>query len=88
MVTPPSHLHSIVDHDGAIILDISTDQFFSMNPVGAYIWQHLLKGEWVDEIARALAEETGAEISVSFRQACEACLCETERAAEGGQVPM
>jgi hypothetical protein len=64
MVVTPSHLRSIVDRDGAVILDIKSDQFFSMNPVGSYIWERLLKGEGLDQIARALAEETGTEISI------------------------
>ena len=64
MVVMPPHLRSIVDHDGAVILDINRDQFFSVNPVGSYIWERLLKGEDLDRIAKALAEETGAEISV------------------------
>jgi len=64
MVTTPAHLRSIVDHDGAVILDIKRDQFFSMNPVGAYIWARLLNGEGLDQIATALAQETGTELSV------------------------
>ena len=64
MATMPDHLRSIVDHDGAVILDIKRDQFFSMNPVGSYIWERLLKGEGLDQIARELAEETGTEISI------------------------
>jgi hypothetical protein len=32
--------------------------------VGSYIWERLLKGEGIDQIARELAEETGAEISI------------------------
>ena len=64
MVVMPSHLRSIVDHDGAVILDIKRDQFFSMNPVGSYIWERLLKGEDLEQIAKALAAETGTEISV------------------------
>jgi hypothetical protein len=64
MTGMPVHLRSIVDHDGAVILDIKRDQFFSMNPVGSYIWERLLKGENLDQISRALAEETGADISV------------------------
>jgi Coenzyme PQQ synthesis protein D (PqqD) len=62
MVVMPPHLRSIVDHDGAVILDIKRDQFFSLNPIGSYIWERLLKGENLDQIARALAEETGTEI--------------------------
>jgi len=64
MATTPAHLRSVVDHDGAVILDIKRDEFFSMNPVGAYIWARLLNGEGLDQIARALAEETGTELSV------------------------
>jgi hypothetical protein len=64
MTAMPAHLRSIVDRDGAVILDINRDQFFSMNPVGSYIWERLLKGEDLDRIAKALAEESGAEISV------------------------
>ena len=64
MIVMPPHLRSIVDHDGAVILDIKRDQFFSMNPVGSYIWERLLKGEDLEQIAKALAAETGTEISV------------------------
>jgi Coenzyme PQQ synthesis protein D (PqqD) len=59
-----AHLRSIVDHDGAVILDMKRDHFFSLNPVGSYIWERLLKGEDLDQISKALAEETGTEISV------------------------
>ena len=58
MVITPSHLRSIVDHDGAVILDIKRDRFFSLNVVGSYIWERLLKGEGLDQIARELAEES------------------------------
>jgi len=64
LIVMPPHLRSIVDHDGAVILDIKRDQFFSMNPVGSYIWERLLKGEDLEQIAKALAAETGTEISV------------------------
>ena len=64
MATMPSNLRSIVDHDGAVILDIKRDQFFSLNPVGSFIWEHLLKGEEVEQIARELANETGTDLSI------------------------
>jgi hypothetical protein len=64
VVAMPAHLRSVVDHDGAVILDIKRDQFFSMNPVGSYIWERLLKGEGLDQIAKELAEETRTEISL------------------------
>lgn len=64
MTIAPAHLRSIVDHDGAVILDISRDQFFSLNTVGAYIWDRLLKGEGLDQIATGLAAETGMDYAV------------------------
>ena len=57
-------IRSIVDHDGAVILDIKRDKFFSMNPVGAYIWSRLLNGEGLIQIAAALAKETGTDVAV------------------------
>jgi len=64
MAAMPAHLRSIVDHDGAVILDINRDQFFSMNPVGTYIWTRLLDGQGIDQVAKALAEETGTDIAL------------------------
>jgi hypothetical protein len=68
LLTRRAHSHlevnTVVDHDGAVILDIKRDQFFSMNPVGSYIWERLLKGEGLDQIAKELAEETRTEISL------------------------
>lgn len=64
MAARPDHLRSIVDHDGAVILDIKRDQFFSLNPMGAYIWARLVEGQRCDEIAETLARETGTDIAV------------------------
>ena len=64
MVTIKPNLRSVVDRDGAVILDISKDQFFSMNPMGAFIWIRLLNGEGLDQIRDALVAETGMDISV------------------------
>ena len=71
MVTTPAHLRSIIDRDGAVILDISKDQFFSLNPIGAYIWSRLLNGERLDQIANALATETGTDLAVVMADVSE-----------------
>jgi hypothetical protein len=63
MKVPSDHLRSFVDHDGAVILDISRDQFFSLNTVGAYIWKRINEGNTVEQIAQSLAKDTGAEVS-------------------------
>ena len=64
MAASHSYLRSIVDQDGAVILDIRQDRFFSMNPVGSYIWTRLLGGECAEQIAKALADETGVELTL------------------------
>jgi hypothetical protein len=58
-----THIRSIVDHDGAVILNFKCDQFYSTNLVGAYIWTRLRDGIGVDQIARELSDETGADLS-------------------------
>lgn len=64
MNDPETPLRSIVDRDGAIILDIEHDQFLSLNPVGTYIWNKLRTGETIAAIKRALAMETGTVADV------------------------
>jgi Coenzyme PQQ synthesis protein D (PqqD) len=64
MADTSSNLRSIVDHDGAVILDISRDEFFSLNTVGAFIWTHLGNGESLEGIKTALSAETGMDMEV------------------------
>src|SRR6266702_1846307 len=61
MVTPRPHLRSVVDHDGAVILDIERDSMLTINSTGSYVWQRLQQGKQIDEIIRELASETGAD---------------------------
>ena len=66
MFTPTRHLCSIIDHDGAVILDISRNSMIALNQTGAYIWQRLREGMDLDTITTMLARETNTdEISVS-----------------------
>jgi hypothetical protein len=46
-----------VNQDGAVLLDIKQGLCFSMNPVGARVWEMLKGGSTVDQIARALELE-------------------------------
>ena len=64
MTVPNPQLRSVVDHDGAVILDIASDQFFSLNPIGALIWTRLGNGETLDQIKTAIAAETGIDHAV------------------------
>ncbi len=61
MPIPANHLRSIVDHDGAVILDIDRDAMLTLNATGGYVWEKLRQGKLVDEIVRDLASETGAD---------------------------
>jgi hypothetical protein len=62
MVDVAPHIRSIVDHDGAVILDIERDSMLTLNSTGGYVWQKLRQGKLIDEIVSELAEETGADL--------------------------
>ncbi|HUZ96182.1 MAG TPA: PqqD family protein [Edaphobacter sp.] len=64
MAAMPAHLRSIVDHDGAVILDIKHNAATPLNSTGAYIWQRLEQGMLVDDIVAQLARETNTEIEI------------------------
>jgi Coenzyme PQQ synthesis protein D (PqqD) len=61
MIAVTPNLRSIVDHDGAVILDISRDSMTTLDTVGAYIWNCLGRGLSVDAIVAELARDTGAD---------------------------
>lgn len=64
MVTIPPDLRSVVDHDGAVILDISRNAMTTVNSTGAYIWKRLERGLSPEAIISELTQDTGAEASV------------------------
>lgn len=61
MVPSISNLRSIVNDDGAVILDIEHDSISMLNPTGAYVWQGLQRGETLEIIIANLARDTGEE---------------------------
>ena len=58
MLRSPEHLRSVVDRDGAVILDIPANQMTTLNSAGAYIWEQLQKGKTPAFIAAELARDT------------------------------
>lgn len=64
MTATPAHLRSIVDHDGAVILDIPRNRITSLNATGAYIWARLQQGRSTDNIVAELARDTGQDVQV------------------------
>jgi hypothetical protein len=61
---PLSHLRSVVDNDGAVILDAPRNRMTTLNPTGAYIWQRLERGMPVHSIVTELARETSMDEAV------------------------
>ena len=61
------YLQTVVDQDGAAILDIDRGQVSTLNPTGAFVWQRLQRGEMIEVIIANLACETGEEIHVIER---------------------
>ena len=64
MITVTPHIRSIVDHDGAVILDIPRNTMTTLDSTGAYVWERLQRGLEVDAIVGELAHDTGVEESV------------------------
>ena len=67
MPTPVTHLRSIIDHDGAVILDIERDAMLSLNSPGGYVGEKLKQGKLIEEIVCELASETGADLATVDR---------------------
>ena len=61
MAITPAHLHSIIDHDGAVILDIPRNTITTLSPTGAYVWERLLQGLQVAAIISELSHDTGTD---------------------------
>ena len=61
MPAPAAHLRSIIDRDGAVILDIEHDAMLTLNSTGGYVWEKLKQGKLIDEIVCDLARETNTD---------------------------
>jgi len=53
---------------GAVLLNLASDQYYSLNPTAAAIWQSLADGRTSDEAADALCREF--EVSPADARAC------------------
>lgn len=61
------HLRSVVDADGAVILDLERNSMLTLNSTGGYIWDKLQQGDTPEEIIRKLADETLADVAIVER---------------------
>ena len=62
-----SHLRTMVNEDGAAILDTRLGEISTLNSTAAYIWLALERGQSVCNIAESLARETGHPVHVIER---------------------
>jgi Coenzyme PQQ synthesis protein D (PqqD) len=56
------HFRTIVNQDGAVILDTKAGRISTLNSSGAYVWQAMGRGEEFEIIAKGLAEQAGEPI--------------------------
>jgi len=64
MLQTVPHLHSIIDQDGAVILNNAKGQITTLDAMGGYIWRQLEQGLTGEEIVRELVRETGEDVQV------------------------
>jgi hypothetical protein len=70
MPTDFSH-RSVVDQDGAVILDMKNNAMLILNSTGGYIWERLQRGKLIDEIAHDLSRDTGMDLAAVERDVYE-----------------
>jgi hypothetical protein len=61
MADPLSKLSTVINPDGAAILDISRNQITTLNSTGGFIWERLQQGLPVEQIVCALARESNTD---------------------------
>lgn len=67
MTIAASNIRSVVNDDGAVLLDVDHDLILTLNSTGGYIWSRLQQGESIDAITRALARDTCTDLAVVER---------------------
>jgi hypothetical protein len=67
MVNDNSHLRTVVNQDGAAVLDTKQGSIATLNSTGAYVWQGLERGESLETIIANLSRATGAQPEVVGR---------------------
>jgi hypothetical protein len=64
MVCLTPNLYSVVDNDGAVILDIAHNTLTTLDATGAYIWHRIEQGVRPEAIIASLAQDTGEDPEV------------------------
>jgi hypothetical protein len=61
------HLRTVVNRDGAAILDVTRNQITTLNSTGGFIWDRLRQGRTVEEAIQDLASESNTDPAVVER---------------------
>lgn len=61
MIRIAPNLNSIVDRDGAVILDTAGNTMTTLDPIGAYVWDRLQRGIEAAEIVSDLVRDTSVD---------------------------
>ena len=67
MTSHGSHLRTVSNPDGAVILDTKLGKISTLNSTGAYVWEALHRGDDIGRIAANLAFETGQQVEALER---------------------
>lgn len=73
------HVRSMIDPDGAVLLDLAGGRYYSLNVVGARIWARVQEGLTLPEILRDLQETFQAPVE-TLRQDLSAFVNSLEEA--------
>lgn len=67
MVRPDPQLHTVVNPDGAAILDIPRNQITTLNSTGAFVWDRLQQGVSIEQLIHDLSVESNTDSRVVER---------------------
>jgi Coenzyme PQQ synthesis protein D (PqqD) len=56
-----SHVRSMIDEDGAVLLDLQAGKYYSLNGIAAQIWLKTVAGEEGSTITQTICEAYGVQ---------------------------
>jgi hypothetical protein len=56
-VRVPVHIRSVIDDDGAVLLDVQKGTYFSLNNLGVEVWRRLERGQTLGQIEQEIAQD-------------------------------
>ena len=63
-VRVPVHVRSVIDDDGAVLLDVRKGTYFSLNNIGVEVWRRIERGQTLSQIEQEIAADFAAPFDV------------------------